>query len=410
MDNHLPTHLRRVHALLAGGTARRDALVDDVGELQVFDRILSAWDYEMRPLTYSEIVESCGMEGDDSFDRRFELLTHYGAIIQQRGKASTAKWVPSPLALVSAEILTSLATQSAADRLADLIILALDRLDDADLTAEELLATARQRTRVINVVAAAIYRAADIGTMADLIEARPSVRAQRQVTHVSQIVEIARDRFDEHTASLRELVEASDNFARATDRLGQRLTEQAQAGGVGGLFALLDTAIADTTARTARPDRLASFARDVVFDTPQAVFTPQGLHDAADEIGAPPPSRPDPPVPDPATSLDAVDLLGKAREQARRRDQASQRWVTGLLAADDEAVLTDDVWPTAVRRLVDGLKVATDPKIPVNCELSRQLHVDADASVAVNTPLRLRRLDTAHRHADTTTADQQQPQ
>lgn len=389
----LPVQLRRVQALLAGGAVDRGSLVDDVDALEVFARILEAWDDSMRPMTRAEVEEHCGLGGDPTFDSRFDVLASYGALIQQRLKAGTIRWSPSPIALVSAELLSSLAEEGASDRLADLIILALDRLDDEDLTAGELVATGTRLTRVINVVTAEIHRAVDLGTGVELLHAAPSNRAQRQVGSVSRIVELARTRFPKQTIKLRDLVDAADSFARATDRLAVRLARQTQAEGAAGLFALLSPTDVDLAARHRLLSELASFGCDVVFDSPPPTFSRQGLTDAVDSIGRPPPQRPALPVPDADSGEDPLKLLDRQRERVRRREETRRRWVTSLLAGCDDAVVVDDVWPAPVQRLVDGLAVAGDPTLPVNCDLATTPHVDADASVAVNTPLRLRRLE-----------------
>jgi hypothetical protein len=405
----LPAHLRRVQALLAGGASQRDGLVEDLDELERFTRIIDAWDDSMRPMTRAEVAEAAGLTADSAFEHRFEVLAHYGAVIQHRLKAGTIKWTPSPVALISAQIMTDLAGESAADRLADLIVLALDRVDDPELAREELVGIALRLTRVLNVVSASINRAVDLGTLQELFDAAPSPRAQKQVGVVAEVVEVAHQRFPDLTLKLRELIEAADAFGHATDRLGQRLSEQATIGGAGGLFALLDPADVDRAARQRGPAELRQLARDVVFDHPQPVVTRHGLLEAADEIGEPPRVRSLPPVPDRASGDEPVQLLHRQRDQAERRDQARRRWVLAALAGTDEAVITDDVWPAPVQRLVDGLAVATDPTVPVNCDLATHQHVEPTARVAVNTPLRLRRLGVAAPADDTATVTGGEP-
>jgi hypothetical protein len=386
-------HLRRVQALLAGGAGGTGGLIDDVEDVALFARIIDAWDDAMTPMTRSEVAERAGLHDDLRFEHRFTVLTRYGALVQHRMKAGTLKWTPNPIALISAEILTRLAEEGETDRLADLIILALDRLEDDDLTADELLGIAEQLTRILNVVAAGINRAVDLGGPSDLIAARPSARAQRQVSRVADIVSIARRRFDAVTHRLRDLVEAADAFGHATDRLVKALVEHVMTAGAAGLFALLRDDDILTAARKAPVDRLARVGRDVVVDAPAPVFTREGIAQTVDDIGAPPPPRPTPPTPPAEGAVDPLADIARHRQAAARRSRTRQRWAQRLLADSDRAVLVEDLWPAPVARLVDAIGLTDDMTVPVVADLSTLLHLDPDSPVAVNTPLRLRRLD-----------------
>jgi hypothetical protein len=400
LNAHLPPHIRRVQALLAGGAAHQGGLTEEPLELELFARIIDAWDDEMRPLTRREVAERSGLGGEVTFDARFDLLAAYGALIQHRLKAGTIRWTPDPIALISAQILTDLAEESASDRLADLIVLALDRLDAPDLDGVELVAIADRLSRTLGAVTSAIERAVDLGTLADVIEARPSARAQHQVARVSDILRLARSRFDDVTAQLRAPVDAAERFGRATDRLVERLTEQLTTVGAGGLFALLDPAEVDAIARTAPSTRLSTVATDIVFDAARPEVMRAGLVAAADDIGTPPEPRPVPPVPPTSGAADPFELITAQQVRRERRDEGRRRWLVAHLAASDESVLLDDVWPTPVQRLVDALAVAGDPRVPVNADVANEVHVDAQANVAVRAPLRLRRVDVPERASD----------
>lgn len=61
LNAHLPAHVRRVQALLAGGAAHQGGLTEDVLDLEVFARIIDAWDDEMRPLTRRQVAERSGL-------------------------------------------------------------------------------------------------------------------------------------------------------------------------------------------------------------------------------------------------------------------------------------------------------------------------------------------------------------
>lgn len=400
---HLPAHLRRVQAMFAGAAAARDGLTDQIDDLAAFTRIIDAWDSEIRPKTRNEVATDSLSDTDPSFDARFDLLVHYGAIIQHRLKAGTTRYTPSPIALISVQLVADLADESASDRLADLIVLALDRLEADDLDAEELLGIADRLTRTLNGVTAEINRAVDLGTATDVLDAAPSPRAQTQVRRVADMVAIARDRFDDVTHRLVEPVDAAHRFAQATDRLVERLTEQVAQTGASGLFALLDPDRVDAAARTAWTGRLAQVARDVAVDAPAGRFTRSGLVAAADEIGDPPPVRPTPPIPPREGAADPLATIERHQQLAARRTEARRRWVIGALADADEVVNVEDVWPAPVQRLVDALALTDDPSVPVAAALSTGLHVDPDAGVAVVAPLRLRRLDRTQ--PDITPAD-----
>lgn len=393
-NGHLPAHVRRVQALLAGGAARKDGLTDDLDDLERFIRIVDAWDDEMRPMTRPEVALAAGLDHDPSFEDHFDRLHHYGAVVQHRHKAGTIKWTPNPIALISAQLLADLADESAADRLTDLIILALDRITAKDVTAAEVLGIGERLTRAINVVTAAMNRAVDVGTIADVIEATPSKHVQEQVARVEDVVATARHRFDQITHRLLDLAAAANSFLMAADRMVSRLADPGAELGAAGLFGLLEHAEVDATARTATVERLATVASDLVVDAPRQVFTRQGLADAVDEIGAPPQPRPPVPIPDVETAADPLEVIDGHRHAAARRQDARRRWVTGLLADDDAAVLAEDVWPAPVQRLVDALSVADEATVPVTADLARRVQVDGYAPVAAITPVRLRRLGT----------------
>jgi hypothetical protein len=397
-------HLRRVHALMASAAAHQGGLAEDEVEVQAGLQLLSAWDDEMLPLTRSEVAERAGMATDPHFDARFDILARYGALVQHRGKAKTARWVPSSMFLVGAQLIEDLAHDGADARLAELILHALDRLDDGDLGSDELLALAVRLTRTIHAVTAEINRAVSVGAAQELLDANPSTRAQRQVQRVSDFTTQARRRFPEHLPKLRELVEAAGEFSAATGRLADRLTDYATVAGTAGLFALLSPETVTNVARRAERARLARCARDTVFDAPRAVLVPDELTRAAGELGRLPPPRTPPPVPDPDGAIDPQQTIAEEEDRERLRAQARSRWATATLAGTDTAVVTDDVWPAPVQRLFDGLLLASDRRVPVTLDLSTDLHVDPPASVAVNTPARLRRLDTGPQASEGTTA------
>lgn len=392
---HLPLQVRRIQQLAAAAAARRDGLLDTIDAVEQLSRIVDAWGDDMTPLTRAEVAETSGLEHDPTFDSRFDLLIAFGAVQQYRRKTSTDRYVPSPLLLVGSTMLADLAERSAVDRLVELIVVALDRVDDEDTSAEELLAIARTLTRMISVVAADINHQVDYGTVADAVEARPSRRVQRQVDRVKDLTAAMRDRFPSVLQQVRPLVEATDVFVGACDRLVDRLTREVATGGIDGLLALLTPELVDAACRTVPLETLHGFAQGHVFDRHRQQVTVEGLADAVDQIGHPRPPRqlPDPPAGDGAVSIgDAVRRSAVAR---RRAAQARRRWVQRTLAGTDEHVVIDDVWPAPLQRLVDALAVTDDPTLPVVADVAVRPHVDADADVAVTHPLRLRRLDTA---------------
>lgn len=190
-------HIRRVRQLVAPVLTGPGGLLDELDDLYVAARMLDTFDDAGTGLSRSELLGSLRTGqplSDHALELLFDKLCELEWLVQVRGKAGTQRWRPCALALTSAELLLSLSERSAADRLVELIVLALDRLDDPDLTQDGAADITRQLTRNVNLVAADLEAALVHGTLPAMQAAMPSARALTHVSRVSQLVQVARRR------------------------------------------------------------------------------------------------------------------------------------------------------------------------------------------------------------------------
>ena len=387
-------HIRRVRQLVAPVLTGPGGLLDDLDDLHTAARMLDLFDDAGTGLSRSELLGSLRTGhplSDHALELLFDKLCELEWLVQVRGKAGTQRWRPCALALTSVELLLSLSERSAADRLVELIVLALDRLDDPDLTQDGAADITRQLTRNVNLVAADLEAALVHGTLPAMQAAMPSARALTHVSRVSQLVQVARPRFPALKGELLAASEAVSRFRDAAHGIGAALTELVRSGEVDSAFAVLSPE-AVLTACDRAVDQLARVAATAPFPRLPVVLDPVEVAEAAAELGVVrTPMRP--PVPEPDDAVDPSRLMAQAQQRHLAEAERHRHWAEQATAGQPAALLDTDVWPTPLERLVDGLAVSTDTSIPVVMEVQQHQEVAPHPTTALTAPLRLRRLD-----------------
>jgi hypothetical protein len=183
--------------LLAPALARIDGVTDDPADVEMAEAILvAAESADGVGLTRSEIAARAGVDADDQrFNARLDLLARTGALRHLRGdKKHQVRYLPDPVALLAAEILTRLGQDHGAEELHSMLVAAADRLeatfhDDPGgrhaPSVPEVAALIGKLSALLHAYALRMETAVIAGTYEELIRARTgSSTSLRGLRHI----------------------------------------------------------------------------------------------------------------------------------------------------------------------------------------------------------------------------------
>jgi hypothetical protein len=234
-DKRLDTYL----VLLAPVLVRIDGVTDDPADVEIAEAILvAAESADGVGVTRSEIAARAGLDpADPRFAARFDMLARAGALQHLRGdKKHQSRYLPDPVALLSAEILARLNSDHGAEELHSLLVAAADRLEaafreDADTpppTVEEVAVLVTKLAVLLHAYAQRMEAATTAGTYQNLIRARTGSSTSQQMEQIERVCRaINREKspYGRLFHDANRLLAAGQRFVAASEQLTKRLVE-----------------------------------------------------------------------------------------------------------------------------------------------------------------------------------------
>jgi hypothetical protein len=397
--------------LLAPALARIDGVTDDPADVEMAEAILvAAESADGVGLTRSEIAARAGVDADDQrFNARLDLLARTGALRHLRGdKKHQIRYLPDPVALLAAEILTRLGQDHGAEELHSMLVAAADRLeatfhDDPGgrhvPSVPEVAALIGKLSALLHAYALRMETAVIAGTYEELVRARTGSSTIRQMTQIERICRAVNRAASPYSGLFHEsnqLLAAGQRFVTAAEKLTGRLVEVARRAD-SGILGLADYDTYRDAAIHRSLQQLADVAATVPLQATPPIVHLADLAAAAAGLDLAPRERtlPEPPRPDPAS--DPRIALAERRDRANARKQARRDWALRLLADAGEIDVTSHAttWPHAARLLGDLIALSRDPAVPVAADVGDPPLIEPAAEVYLQHPLRARRVDHA---------------
>jgi hypothetical protein len=403
-DKRLDTYL----VLLAPVLVRIDGVTDDPADVEIAEAILvAAESADGIGVTRSEIAARAGLDpADPRFAARFDMLARAGALQHLRGdKKHQSRYLPDPVALLAAEILARLNSDHGAEELHSLLVAAADRLEaafreDADTpppTVAEVAVLVTKLSVLLHAYAQRMEAATTAGTYQDLIRARTGSSTSQQMEQIERVCRaINREKspYGRLFHDANRLLAAGQRFVAASEQLTKRLVEVVTKGEGGSVLGLASFEQYLHAAISRNVDQLAAVGATVPLEAAPPLVHLADLAQAAAELDLAPQTRtvPIPPQADPC--LDPRAALAERQRRAEQRAEVRRSWAARLLADHEEVDLTSHAttWPHAAKLLADVMALSRDPTVAVAADIGDPPLIQPGAEVAVQHPLRLRRL------------------
>jgi hypothetical protein len=385
--------LEHISPFAAPVAASANAVTDDPVALRIAETIRDVFgDFgSEHGLSRAEIAQACAaVASADAFDARFRVFTKLRLLESLRGKAHDQRYVFNPTSGAALLVYERLGEAGGVQEITMLLDRAREGLLNGSLTEEQLAAKIAQARRSLANYTNHLLRLVRTRPIEELLGQRHHHAHSTSLEEAKHLVHAVAEQYPALRPAGTRLIQEALRYTAAVHEFHDRLMQQAT---TRRDFSMLLPEQYVTAARRSSVDALAQVFAATVFDPPHVqITTGQILTAAADH--QPPPRRQR--LPRPPTQPPGPDPVETARAKAALARQRREATVTLLMAGKDVADVTARLralpWQAAVQHLVDMLRAAADPAIPLMLDISREVIVDAAGPVTYASPVTMSRI------------------
>ncbi|MBV7653667.1 hypothetical protein STALF3_30770 [Streptomyces albidoflavus] len=385
--------LEHISPFAAPVAASANAVTDDPVALRIAETIRDVFgDFgSEHGLSRAEIAQACAaVASADAFDARFRVFTKLRLLESLRGKAHDQRYVFNPTSGAALLVYERLGEAGGVQEITMLLDRAREGLLNGSLTEEQLAAKIAQARRSLANYTNHLLRLVRTRPIEELLGQRHHHAHSTSLEEAKHLVHAVAEQYPALRPAGTRLIQEALRYTAAVHEFHDRLMQQATNRRD---FSMLLPEQYVTAARRSSVDALAQVFAATVFDPPHVqITTGQILTAAADHQPPPPRQR----LPRPPTQPPGPDPVETARAKAALARQRREATVTLLMAGKDVADVTARLralpWQAAVQHLVDMLRAAADPAIPLMLDISREVIVDAAGPVTYASPVTMSRI------------------
>ncbi|MEV6400204.1 hypothetical protein AB0M39_36380 [Streptomyces sp. NPDC051907] len=383
--------LSHVPPFVAPVAATEKAVTEDPVALRIAEAVRDVFgDFgSERGLSRAEIAQACAAAASDSeFDARFRVFVKLRLLESLRSKAHDQRYVFNPTSGAALLVYERLGEAGGVQEITMLLDRTRESLLNGSLTEEQLSAKIVQARRSLANYTNHLLRLGRTRPIEELLGQRHHHAHSTSLEEAKHLVHAVAEQYPTLCPAGTRLIQEALRYTAAVHEFHDRLMQQAT---TRRDFSMLLPEQYLTAARRSSTDALAQVFATTIFDPPHVQITTGQILTADHQ---PPPLRqrlPRPPAQPPGP--DPVETARAKAALARRRREAT---VILLMAGKDEADVTARLralpWQTAVKHLVDMLRAAADPAIPLMRDISREVIVDAAGPVTYASPVTVYRI------------------
>ncbi|MBY8820415.1 hypothetical protein CP977_00895 [Streptomyces cinereoruber] len=385
--------LQHISPFIAPVAATAGAVTNDPVALRIAEAIRDVFgdSGSENGLSRAEIAQACvSVASVEEFDARFHVFTKLQLLEPLRQKAHDQRYVFNPTSGAALLVYERLGEAGGVHEITMLLDRTREGILNGSLTEADLAAKIAKVRRSLANYTNHLLRLVRTRPIEELFGQRHHHAHAASIQEAKHVVRAIAERYPALRPADTRLIQEALRYTAAVQEFHDRLMRQAT---TRRDFSMLLPEQYLTAARRAPVDALASVFAATVFDPPRVDITVgQVLTAAADHQPPPPRQR----LPRPPARPPGPDPVETARARAARARERREAAVTLLMGGRAEADLTEELralpWRTAVRHVVDLLRVAADPDLPFMLHISRQVMVDPSGPVTYASPMAVYRL------------------